>query len=67
MRNTSGTSAMKMMPSSVKISTNATIVACRCTIPERAAYARLVAVTGSLPALMNASRVAENIDRAAGL
>ena len=49
MRNTSGTRNKKIVPSSVKISTNATIVAWRWTIPDIEAYARVVAVTGSLP------------------
>ena len=37
---TSGRSSKKIIPSSRKTSTNATIVACRCTVPNTAAYAR---------------------------
>ena len=41
---TSGSSSRKITPSSRKSVTNDTIVACRCTIPNSAAYARCVAV-----------------------
>lgn len=52
---TSGTSATNMIASSWKIPTNDTIAACRWTMPKSAAYARLVAVTASEPAAMNAA------------